>query len=111
MLALYIREDLSGVFSIQRDPVRENLGHLLFWIESSCWRTGRSVTYLADVVEFAMEDLGFTQLHTHCLERNTICTRALEDVGFERYGRHRSCSLSSDTDDTELRLVMRADEA
>ena len=106
MLALYIEDEISGVFSIHRDSVNKEAGHLLFWIEPSCWRSGKSIAYLADVVTFAMKNLGLTQLFTTCLERNTICTRALEDVGFERFGRHRSCSLGSDNEDTELRLVV-----
>ncbi|MDA0346469.1 MAG: GNAT family N-acetyltransferase [Verrucomicrobia bacterium] len=110
MLALYIEDDLSGVFSIQRDSVVSDKGHLLFWVEANCWKSGRSIAYLTDVVGFAMKQLGLSQLFTTCLERNTICTRALEDVGFQRFGRQRSCSLSGDSDDTELRLFVQAEQ-
>ena len=108
MLALYVEEDLSGVFSLQHDPADRSLGHLLFWVESSCWRSGKATAYLAEVVSFAMADLGLTQLFTNCLERNTLCTRALEKVGFRRVGRRRSCGGNGSDDDTELRLVVRA---
>ena len=108
ILALYAEEDLSGVFSIQRDSAKADHGKLLFWIESSCWRSGEAIAYLADVVSFAMMDLGLSQLFTHCLERNTLCTRALEEVGFQRIGRQRSCGLDSHDDDTELRFVVQA---
>lgn len=109
MLALYVEEDLSGVFSIQRDSVDATQANLLFWVESSCWRTGQAIAYLDDVVSFAMTDLGLSQLFTTCLERNTLCTRALEGVGFQRFGRQRSCSIESSDDDTELRLVVQAE--
>ena len=62
MLALYIEDDLSGVFSIQRDSVDASQGNLLFWIESSCWRNGKAIAYLTDVVAFAIADLGLTPL-------------------------------------------------
>ena len=64
MLALYLGEDLSGVFSIQRDAETVETGHLLFWIESRCWKSGKSIAYLQDVVAFAMEELNLKQLYT-----------------------------------------------
>ena len=109
MLALYVEEDLSGVFSIQRDSVDATQAKLLFWVESSCWRSGKAIAYLANVVSFAMTDLGLSHLFTTCLERNTLCTRALEDVGFQRFGRQRSCSMDNNDDDTELRLVVQTE--
>jgi RimJ/RimL family protein N-acetyltransferase len=108
MLALYIEDDLSGVFSIQRDSTNIEVGHLMFWVESSCWKSGKSIAYLTDVVSFSMKQLGISQLFTCCLERNTICTRALEDVGFKRFSRQRTSSLSGDAEDTELCLVVQA---
>lgn len=107
MLALYIEETITGVFSVQRDPSAGEAGHLLFWIEAGCWRSGRAIAYLADVVSFAMRDLGLEQLFTHCLERNTLCAKTLEAVGFERFGRRRSGSPGSGEDETELRFRTR----
>lgn len=90
ILALYIEENLSGVFSIQRDSVTGEIGHLLFWIEPTCWKSGKSIAYLNDVVIFAMQDLGLNQLFTCSNERNTLCILALESVGFEQIRRQKS---------------------
>lgn len=108
MLVLYMEADLSGVFSIQRDPVAPDAGHLLFWIEANCWRSGQSVAYLKDVVAFAMQDLGLRHLLTSCQERNTLCTRALESVGFKRISRQKSSRPSGNDPETELCFLARA---
>jgi RimJ/RimL family protein N-acetyltransferase len=109
MLALYMGDDLTGVFSIQRDSVRFDVGHLLFWIEANCWRSGQSAVYLQDVVTFAMEQLRLKYLLTSCLERNTLCTRALESVGFKRVGRQKSKRPGGDDQETELCFMVRGD--
>ena len=108
LLALYIEADLSGVFSIQRESGRAKIGHLFFWIEPTCWKSGKSIDYLSDVVTFAMQKLKLSQLMTCCYERNTLCTRALESVGFKRIGRRRSDGPGSAGEDTELSFVVQA---
>lgn len=108
MFALYSEENLSGVFSIQRDSVSPESGRLLFWIEPNCWKSGKSIAYLQDVVTFAMEGLGLTQLYTICSERNIFCTRALEIVGFERCQRQKSRGQPAGSEDAELRVVVNA---
>lgn len=109
MLALYIEDDLSGVFSIQRDSVVPEAGHLLFWVEANCWKSGRSIAYLEDVVTFAMKELGLEQLLTNCLERNTLCTRALEAVGFVRVSRQKSSRPGGYGQETELCFLAQTD--
>jgi len=108
MLALYIEEELTGVFSIQRDAEDDATGHLFFWIEATAWRSQNSINYLRDVLKFAMGDLGLERLLTRSSESNTLCIRALEAAGFERNGRVKTRDKRLGSEETELCFIARA---
>ncbi len=102
MLALYVEGDLMGVFNIQKNVDAPELGELLFWIDSTAWKSGVAKEYLKEVIRFSFEDLGLERLGAVCRERNTLCRRNLEKVGFKMCGRRRVVCERTLGDDTDL---------
>ncbi|MBH52930.1 MAG: hypothetical protein CMI18_01110 [Opitutaceae bacterium] len=60
---------------------------------------------VAHPVLFAMDEMALKLLYTVCLERNTLCTKALVMAGFERFGRQGS-RIGDNGEDTELKFVV-----
>ena len=52
--------------------------------------------------------MALSQLFTHCLERNTLCRRTLEQVGFQRVGRQRYGKTTNGYGYIHLRDTKRA---
>ncbi len=102
MLALYAEEDLAGVFNIQLEDNASGWAHLYFWLETKCWRSGRAKEYFRNFLQFASTKVKGLRLRTSIDEGNTLCTRCLEGVGFERVARVKTRPSGRDGGETEL---------
>ncbi len=102
MLALYAEDDLAGVFNIQLEDDTSGWANLYFWLEKKCWRSGRAKEYFRNILQFAFPRLKGLRLRTSIDEGNTLCTRCLEGVGFERVARVKSRPSGPDGEETEL---------